>query len=408
MRFRSKTHCSGVIKLLNQKSIANYVVYCHTSPSGKKYIGQTNNYEKRCRQHRIWSNKCTAFARAINLYGWDAFSHEILKENLTIDEANYWEKILIKDIGTLSPNGYNLRDGGNASLFSEESKQKLSKNCHARGKFGIDNNTSKEYIVITPKGSYLIIKGICNYCKNNDLSAASMINVSNKKQPHHRGYFCEQYNKNIHTTERLIDMSSEWVLIIGKYRRTHKKGDNNSISKSYFVVSPSGDEFIIKGINNFCSENGLNSANMIQVAKGMKKNYKGWICGYDNQDTRKRLHDIYKSRIGIESHGNSKKFVAITPGGIAEIVNSLAKYCSDNSLSYSAALASASGRFTNHKKYYFSHYNEIIHTTEKIEDMASEWALKMNSYNKCGIGENNSCAKTYKLTSPGGIEFIVK
>ncbi len=102
-----------------------YLIYKHTSPSGKSYIGQTNNYIRRCNDHKFRGG-CVAFSRAIEKYGWEAFTHEILAENLTVDEANRLEEYYILDLNTLSPNGYNLRTGGCNSTFSDDIKQLLS------------------------------------------------------------------------------------------------------------------------------------------------------------------------------------------------------------------------------------------------------------------------------------------
>lgn len=106
--------------------VKRYLIYKHTSPSGKIYIGQTSNYEKRCSEHRTPTNKCLAFSKAIKKYGWDNFSHEILKENLTIGEANYWEEFYICELNTLSPNGYNIAFGGYNRTHSEQTRRKLS------------------------------------------------------------------------------------------------------------------------------------------------------------------------------------------------------------------------------------------------------------------------------------------
>ena len=104
----------------------NFCVYKHTSPSGKSYIGQTDNYKRRCGAHKQENNACVAFSFAIKKYGWDSFNHEILEENLTIEEANFWEEFYIKEINSLVPNGYNLRDGGNNSRLSKEIRKKIS------------------------------------------------------------------------------------------------------------------------------------------------------------------------------------------------------------------------------------------------------------------------------------------
>jgi group I intron endonuclease len=102
-----------------------YVIYKHTSPSGKSYIGQTKHYDKRCYEHQTTSN-CRALHLAIKKYGWDNFQHEILIVGLSLDEANRWEEVLIKELNTLAPNGYNLTAGGRNSLLSEETKLKMS------------------------------------------------------------------------------------------------------------------------------------------------------------------------------------------------------------------------------------------------------------------------------------------
>ena len=88
-------------------NIKNYVVYCHTSPSNKKYVGISCNPIKR------WNNgkgyiKNYLFYRAIEKYGWENFKHEILYENLTIEEAGEIEKTLINKYATLAAKKFNL------------------------------------------------------------------------------------------------------------------------------------------------------------------------------------------------------------------------------------------------------------------------------------------------------------
>ena len=66
--------------------MVNYSVYCHVSPTGKKYVGISSNPEKR------WGNgegykKNYLFYPDIQLYGWDNFIHEILYTNLSIEDA---------------------------------------------------------------------------------------------------------------------------------------------------------------------------------------------------------------------------------------------------------------------------------------------------------------------------------
>ncbi len=50
--------------------------------------------------------------------------------------------------------------------------------------------------------------------------------------------------------------------------------------KEYVVISPSGETFEVKGISKFAKENGLYPGNLVSVAKGRLKQYKGWKCFY--------------------------------------------------------------------------------------------------------------------------------
>lgn len=104
----------------------NYTVYCHTSPSGKRYVGITSTSpEKRWRNGKGYE-KNKHFWRAIQLYGWDAFSHEILAEQLTYEQASDLERHLIEVWELTDPNkGYNISKGDGCT-FSEETRRKMS------------------------------------------------------------------------------------------------------------------------------------------------------------------------------------------------------------------------------------------------------------------------------------------
>lgn len=102
-----------------------FLIYKHTSPSGKSYIGQTNNLSRRNNGHNSITSPCRALRNAIIKYGWNNFTHEILAENLTIEEANKLESHFILEHNTLAPLGYNLTTGGNNKKSSVETKKKI-------------------------------------------------------------------------------------------------------------------------------------------------------------------------------------------------------------------------------------------------------------------------------------------
>ena len=111
----------------------NHCVYFHKNKiNSKMYIGQCKGAaERRWRSNGDgYINKCTKFSDAIKKYGWDNFEHGILKEKLTLDEANYWEEYYIQYYHTWVDDpecwGYNLQKGGKNTLMAEETKRKLS------------------------------------------------------------------------------------------------------------------------------------------------------------------------------------------------------------------------------------------------------------------------------------------
>jgi len=96
--------------------------------SGKAYIGQTTvSVRKRWLEHCRKASRCILLASAIQKYGRDSFTLEVIHEAKSLDELNRLEFEFIKAFNTLYPNGYNLREGGDNSLLTQEVKDKLSK-----------------------------------------------------------------------------------------------------------------------------------------------------------------------------------------------------------------------------------------------------------------------------------------
>ena len=107
-----------------------YVVYKHTSPSGKVYIGITGRKpEERWKDGRGYVRH-TRFGGAIKKYGWENFTHEILDENLSEEEAKAREVEFIKLYNSADRRfGYNATLGGDGCVGcdpSEETRRKMS------------------------------------------------------------------------------------------------------------------------------------------------------------------------------------------------------------------------------------------------------------------------------------------
>ena len=113
--------------------MSTFIVYKHTCPNGKCYIGITShkNPKQRWRDGRPYigdRSKLTKWGSAIIKYGWENIQHEILHQGITKEEACNYEKKYIKYYKELNLS-YNMTDGGDGIWgykFTEEQKRKLS------------------------------------------------------------------------------------------------------------------------------------------------------------------------------------------------------------------------------------------------------------------------------------------
>lgn len=106
-----------------------FLVYIHTAPNGKKYVGITSKST-----HTRWGaggccyKENKHFWNAIQKYGWDNIQHEIVATDLDIYAACKLEVDLIAKYDAMNPeHGYNGTSGGNWSIPNEETRKKISR-----------------------------------------------------------------------------------------------------------------------------------------------------------------------------------------------------------------------------------------------------------------------------------------
>ena len=106
-----------------------FCIYIHRNKiNNKAYIGQTSVKPEYRWGHgkRYYHNE--HFSRAIEKYGWDNFEHIIFATDLTAEEADRLERLLIALFDTRNHEyGYNIAFGGDNHKHTEETKQKMSK-----------------------------------------------------------------------------------------------------------------------------------------------------------------------------------------------------------------------------------------------------------------------------------------
>lgn len=113
-----------------------FLVYKHTCPNGKVYVGITSQNPPNLRwrngngyrnNHHFWGAICK--------YGWDSISHEILYSDLSVDEAQQLEVDLIAKFKSNNPQfGYNQTTGGdfNTTGFSADVLSRIGDKTRSR------------------------------------------------------------------------------------------------------------------------------------------------------------------------------------------------------------------------------------------------------------------------------------
>ena len=104
------------------------IVYLITNKlNGKRYVGKTVGIlSRRWYYHYSESSHCIALKNAIKLYGKENFHIEEVAKYNNLEDLNNAEEYYIDFYNCLSPNGYNLKLGGNAPRHNEVTKQRMS------------------------------------------------------------------------------------------------------------------------------------------------------------------------------------------------------------------------------------------------------------------------------------------
>ena len=262
-----------------------YCVYVHTNKiNGKKYVGQTVHGD---RPHKRWDNgngylHCPYFYKAIQKYGWDNFEHEVVAKNLTAQEADNLEKLLIEKLNTMCPDkGYNLEPGGTKNkILSEVTKKKISES-HIGDKnpmYGVSLNGEKNgmygkhHTDETKKKISEAISGEKNGNYGKQMSDEQKQKISQSKKGKYVGENSPWYGKK-HTDESKKKMSDS------------HKGENSYNAK--MVVQMDDDYHIIKiwkCIADAYRALGICRQSIPEVLNGEQQHAGGyrWFYLYDN------------------------------------------------------------------------------------------------------------------------------
>lgn len=215
----------------------NYIYLLINNINSKVYVGVTNKYEKRMREHS-YGKSPHRIGRAIRKYGWENFETHILAttENRDI------EKLYISIFRANDPEyGYNLTEGGDGCLGYRPSKETRAKMRDKK----LGRKLSEEQC-----------QKISESNKGREVSQETRDKIAARLKG----------NTNFagHT------FSDETKKILSDYK-----------SKHYTVVSPDGVKTEIFNMRKFCFENNLTPSAMSLVIQGKKPHHKGWTIPKD-------------------------------------------------------------------------------------------------------------------------------
>lgn len=249
----------------------NYIVYKHTAPNGKVYIGITQQaLSKRWKKGYGYKDN-PYFFKAIQKYGWDSIKHEVLFDSLTKEQAEQIEIRLIKEYDSANrDNGYNIALGGNATEPSQETKEKESASLKA---FWADEENRKKMSKA--------MRGIerTEEAKKN-ISAAQRKRFSNQTE---RNAISER-QKGKKRTESAKSKTGESLKRYystadnkEKYFKAHE-GVNRATHAKPIVCVDTGERF--EAVVDAEKKYGIDHRNIASVCNGKRKSAGGFVWAY--------------------------------------------------------------------------------------------------------------------------------
>ena len=188
--------------MCNKKQNYYNCIYMFTFPNGKRYVGKTNNFNRRLKEHKR-DNKLPV-DKAIEKYGIDNIKIDILEEDLTDDEILEIETFYIDKYDTLIKNnkGYNLiRESFGGSIYNYMNEEQIEewkiKNKEGKRKLRNPNNWDGDKKI--DKRIKEVGVGSGNYKHNQQSPNVVSINVATLEITFHNGYVrCKNYLENKH------------------------------------------------------------------------------------------------------------------------------------------------------------------------------------------------------------------
>lgn len=176
--------------------------------NNKKYIGITNNFNRRIAEHKSFHNPESLIDKAIQLDGQDKFKYEIIEECSSYDELFEKEKYYISLYNTRFPNGYNLTEGGDCMLGTSNGMSKFTMDeiVEIRTRF----NNGENYLEIYEDFKKVSLNQFLKIIRNQTYLDCPLRCV--KRNLYNQGYLTRlKNNKLIFSEEEIIYFRQCWL-----------------------------------------------------------------------------------------------------------------------------------------------------------------------------------------------------
>lgn len=243
------------------------LIYCITNKvNGKKYVGQTiRDLKERWKQHKNRSKHVDFLLyRAMRKYGTNNFEIEIIDTAKNQNELNEKEFFWIRQLDTMSPNGYNAIAGSNGiKIFTTQYRQKLSAKLRERW---LDSDYRNKMISLNSGNKHW------TKFKNFSQESKNKMSVSRKK-----------YKPTI-VQKQKISLKMEQVWLDDEYRRKALNGLEKATEKCKKPVINLDTTKIYNSVIEASEDTGIEQRNIAAVCRGTRNKAGGFRWAYLNND----------------------------------------------------------------------------------------------------------------------------
>ena len=247
--------------------MVGYIYLITDTTNGMQYVGQ-HHYDK----EELDSNYHGSGRIISRIYKKrpHTLKEEYLKTCYSQYELDEWEKYFIFSFNTLSPNGYNLEEGGKGGKPSEETKIKMS--IASKGKHPTEEVRKK--MSESHKGKTCWNKGMkMSEEHKRKLSESHKGQIPPNKGKHHT----EEARKKMSESHKGKPAHNKGIPMSEEQK---KKMRNDKRSKKVLQFTLSG-EFIREWPSVMeCGRNGFDKSHVAACCNGKQKSHKGFIFKY--------------------------------------------------------------------------------------------------------------------------------